>query len=109
MKIVFATNNHNKIKEVQKALPNVELVSLKSIGCLEELAEDQKTLEGNAQQKLPLAPVSTAQLQGFVTPGGLFGHRPTRHGGFECAPSALPSAAIKAGGGCAVFHLGVPK
>ena len=51
MKIVFATNNHNKIKEVQKALPNVELVSLKSIGCLEALAEDQKTLEGNAQQK----------------------------------------------------------
>ena len=51
MKIVFATNNHNKIKEVQKALPNVELVSLKSIGCIEELAEDQETLKGNAQQK----------------------------------------------------------
>ena len=51
MKIVFATNNLNKIKEVQKALPNVELVSLKSIGCTEELAEEQETLKGNAQKK----------------------------------------------------------
>jgi len=51
MKIVFATNNLNKIEEVQKALPNVELVSLKSIGCTEELAEEQDTLKGNAQQK----------------------------------------------------------
>lgn len=51
MKIVFATNNANKIKEVQKALPNVELVSLKDIGCTEELAEEQATLKGNALQK----------------------------------------------------------
>lgn len=51
MKIVFATNNANKIKEVQRALPNIELVGLKDIGCFEELAEDQSTLQGNAQQK----------------------------------------------------------
>lgn len=51
MKIVFATNNLNKINEVQKALPNVELVSLEAIGCTEELAEEQETLHGNAQQK----------------------------------------------------------
>jgi|TARA_B110000261_G_C13050833_1_gene344155 XTP/dITP diphosphohydrolase len=51
MKIVFATNNQNKIDEVQNALPNIELVSLKSIGCTETLAEEQDTLNGNAQQK----------------------------------------------------------
>lgn len=50
-KIVFATNNLNKIKEVQKALPHIELVSLESIGCHEDLQETQDTLEGNALQK----------------------------------------------------------
>ena len=50
-KIVFATNNQNKLKEVRKALPELEIVSLKEIECFEELAEEQDTLEGNAQQK----------------------------------------------------------
>lgn len=50
-KIVFATNNPNKLKEVKEALPNIEIVSLKEIGCLEELPEEQDTLKGNAQQK----------------------------------------------------------
>lgn len=50
-KIVFATNNANKLKEVRKALPELEIVSLKEIECFEELAEEQDTLEGNAQQK----------------------------------------------------------
>ncbi|WMN08073.1 non-canonical purine NTP diphosphatase [Marivirga arenosa] len=52
MKICFATNNANKIKEVAQMLgDNFELLSLKDIGCNEELSEDQSTLEGNAQQK----------------------------------------------------------
>lgn len=50
-KIVFATNNANKIKEVQKALPHIELVSLQTIGCTEELEETSDTLQGNALQK----------------------------------------------------------
>ena len=50
-KLVFATNNQNKLKEVRKALPNLEIVSLKEIECFEELAEEQDTLQGNAQQK----------------------------------------------------------
>ena len=34
MKTVFATNNSNKIKEVQSMLPkHIEIVSLKDIGC----------------------------------------------------------------------------
>ncbi len=52
MKICFATNNPNKIKEVAQLLgEDFELVGLKDIGCNEELKEDQSTLEGNAQQK----------------------------------------------------------
>lgn len=52
MKLCFATNNPNKIKEVSQLLgENFELLGLKDIGCKEELREDQSTLEGNAQQK----------------------------------------------------------
>jgi XTP/dITP diphosphohydrolase len=49
MKIVFATNNQNKIKEVQTLLPkSIELLSLKDIGCHEEIEETGATLEENA-------------------------------------------------------------
>ncbi|MBO72174.1 MAG: non-canonical purine NTP pyrophosphatase, RdgB/HAM1 family [Flavobacteriales bacterium] len=50
-KIVFATNNQNKLKEVRKALPKIKVLSLKDIQCFEELPEEKDTLEGNAQQK----------------------------------------------------------
>jgi XTP/dITP diphosphohydrolase len=52
MKLCFATNNSNKIKEGSQLLgDSFQLVGLKDIGCHEELREDQSTLEGNAQQK----------------------------------------------------------
>ncbi|MGM0579368.1 MAG: non-canonical purine NTP diphosphatase [Bacteroidota bacterium] len=52
MKICFATNNANKIREVSHLLgSDFQLLGLKDIGCNEELSEDQSTLEGNAQQK----------------------------------------------------------
>ena len=52
MKLVFATNNQNKIKEVNALLgEQVEVVGLADIGCHEELAETQTTLQGNAKQK----------------------------------------------------------
>lgn len=50
-KICFATNNANKLKEIQQALPEIEIVSLKEIGCVEELPETQNTLKGNSLQK----------------------------------------------------------
>ena len=54
MKIVFATNNLNKIKEVQSLVPShITLVSLEAIGCYEEIPETQDTIEGNAIQKAP--------------------------------------------------------
>lgn len=52
MKIVFATNNANKIFEIQSMLPkNIEIVSLESIGCHEDIPETSDTIEGNAIMK----------------------------------------------------------
>jgi len=52
MQIVFATNNLNKINEVAALLPkHIKLLSLKDIGCLEDIPETQNTIEGNAIQK----------------------------------------------------------
>ena len=52
MQLVFATNNLNKLKEVQSLVPdNITLLSLKDIGCDEGIPETQTTIEGNAIQK----------------------------------------------------------
>ena len=52
MKIVFATNNSNKVKEVQALLPEtIEIISLQDIGCTEDIPETSPTIEGNALQK----------------------------------------------------------
>lgn len=52
MRLVFATHNKNKFEEVKELLPMfVELVSLESIGCTEEIAETGATLEENAKIK----------------------------------------------------------
>lgn len=52
MKLVFATNNLNKLSEIQSLVPNgIEILSLKDINCNEELPETTSTLEGNALQK----------------------------------------------------------
>lgn len=52
MQLVFATNNLNKIKEVQTLIPeHIKLLSLSDIGCLEDIPETQNTIEGNSIQK----------------------------------------------------------
>ena len=52
MKILFATNNAHKLKEVQAVLgPTFELVTPHDCGVDEEIPEEQPTLEGNASQK----------------------------------------------------------
>ncbi len=52
MQLVFATNNQNKIKEVQNLIPkNIKLLSLKEIGCFEDIPETRNTIKGNAIQK----------------------------------------------------------
>ena len=52
MKLVFATNNLHKLKEIQEMLSNsIEVLSLKDIGCFEDIEETESTLEGNAKLK----------------------------------------------------------
>ena len=52
MKLVFATNNKNKIKEVQQMLPeSIQILSLTDIGCTEDIPEIENTIEGNAKLK----------------------------------------------------------
>jgi XTP/dITP diphosphohydrolase len=49
MKLVFASNNANKIKEIQQLVPEyIQIVSLKDIGCTEDIPETAETIEGNA-------------------------------------------------------------
>lgn len=51
MKIVFVTNNSNKLEEVRALLSSFEILSLKDINCLTEIEETKTTLEGNAKLK----------------------------------------------------------
>jgi len=52
MQLVFATNNPNKLKEVQAIVPkHIKLLSLADILCIENIPETQPTIEGNAIQK----------------------------------------------------------
>lgn len=49
MQLVFASNNKNKIKEIQEILPqSITILSLEDIGCHEEIPETANTIEGNA-------------------------------------------------------------
>lgn len=52
MQLVFASNNSNKILEIQSMLPEtIEILSLESIGCHEEIQETADSIEGNAIMK----------------------------------------------------------
>lgn len=49
MKLVFASNNKNKIAEIQQMLPKeIEILSLEDIGCFDDIPETATTIEGNA-------------------------------------------------------------
>lgn len=49
MKLVFASNNKNKIQEIQALVPkHIQIVSLEDIGCTEDIPETADTIEGNA-------------------------------------------------------------
>lgn len=52
MQLVFASNNKNKIKEIQLLIPStIQILSLEDINCLEDIAETAHTIEGNAALK----------------------------------------------------------
>jgi XTP/dITP diphosphohydrolase len=49
MQLVFASNNKNKIEEIQHLLPSsITILSLEDIGCYEDIPETADTIEGNA-------------------------------------------------------------
>ena len=50
-KILVATHNPGKLKEIQGILKGYQLVTLKDINCKIEVNEDQETFEGNAKKK----------------------------------------------------------
>ena len=51
-KILFATNNLNKIKEIQAITPEyIQLLSLKEANIFEDLPETGQTIEANSTQK----------------------------------------------------------
>ena len=70
MKIVFATHNPNKKNEVAALLPNIELLSLESIQCHEDIEETEDTLEGNAKIKANYV-TDNFQLNCFADDTGL--------------------------------------
>ena len=52
MKLVFATNNLNKLSEVKSLVrTNASVLSLDEIGCSDEIPETFPTIEENALQK----------------------------------------------------------
>ncbi len=52
MKIVFATNNANKLREINQILAGkIEIIGLNAIGCHEDIPEEEPTIEGNARAK----------------------------------------------------------
>jgi XTP/dITP diphosphohydrolase len=52
MKLIFATHNPNKLKEIKAMMPGfIKLGSLDDINCTEDIAETADTIAGNAQIK----------------------------------------------------------
>ncbi|MDC8003708.1 non-canonical purine NTP diphosphatase [Aureisphaera galaxeae] len=52
MKLVFATHNQHKFREVKALMPShIELVNLTDIGCFDDIPETAETIEGNAKLK----------------------------------------------------------
>lgn len=51
LKLVFATNNRHKLKEVKAMLTDIEILSLQDINCFDDIPETADTLEGNAIEK----------------------------------------------------------
>ncbi|HDZ06327.1 hypothetical protein LCGC14_0148530 [marine sediment metagenome] len=71
MKLVFATHNPNKSKEVQQLVPSqIELINLETIGCTTDIPETANTLEGNAKLKADFV-TNNYQLSCFADDTGL--------------------------------------
>lgn len=96
MKLVFATNNKHKLDEVKAILGNrVEVLSLKDIGCFDDIPETADTLQGNALIKARyiyekfgancFADDTGLEVEAL---GGEPGVYSARYAGEECCPEA---------------------
>jgi len=70
MQLVFATNNNNKLQEVQAMLDHIKLITLKEINCTEDIPETSSTITGNAIQKVNYL-TANYQVDGFADDTGL--------------------------------------
>jgi len=70
MQLVFATNNNNKLQEVQAMLENIKLLTLKDINCTEDIPETSPTIAGNAIQKVDYL-TKNYKVDGFADDTGL--------------------------------------
>ncbi len=71
MKLLFATHNQNKLKEIQALMPaNIELVCLKDINFEEDIPETSETISGNAIQKVEYL-VNRVKMPVFADDTGL--------------------------------------
>jgi len=71
MKILFATSNQNKAKEIAALLPaSFELMTLNDLDLKEDIPETQDTLDGNAKQKSQYI-IDHFQLDCFADDTGL--------------------------------------
>ena len=94
MKILFATQNQNKVEEVHDLLPKgFEILGLEHFNFTMEIPETQSTIEGNAIQKvnfvLDLLKIDCfAEDTGLIVPslGGEPGVFSARYGGPERDP-----------------------
>lgn len=50
-KILIATHNPGKAKEIKEILPDLDLITLEDINYEMDVEEDQETLEGNSKKK----------------------------------------------------------
>jgi len=51
MDLIFATNNAGKLSEAQQIIRNHKVISLREIGCLEDIPETHETISENAEEK----------------------------------------------------------
>lgn len=73
MEVLFATNNRNKIKEIQSLLPEgIRLIPLSEVGFAGDIPEPYETLEENARTKIEYVLRSSGRSVGFSEDSGLF-------------------------------------
>lgn len=61
-KIIFATNNEYKVKELRSVLPEqMQILSLKEAGILKDIPEPYETLEENAREKADVIHAMTGE------------------------------------------------